>query len=451
MDPYETKISDVLSSQAFLSKHPGSSQLGSDIYSSAANATSEIIQRQRYSGQYVSNANQLGFGAQSSFFLTPGSVMNGLLLSCSVVVPQYTRAPDFWFLSAIDSVELIISGSSSVQSLKINGRSHSDMIMATLDSTKLNLLRQTNAFIDHQASGSLTVNASIPLHLFFSSAEIKSLFPLDSSTLQSQIIVNIRWKQNYHVFSGDATNAVTLPNSFNTLYMRVADEVSISNDFAISNQLRQDSQLVYSIPGSYLQSFSQVVNVSDLASESLVNLTSMPSGNLACILVSMREVQYEGSLGTQTLIQPYVPFETVRVLYNGIELYRADSNEEMLLMNAICTDKDNGVNLQWTNHTAVTAANAPSQYKTSPVLIIPMANEISEVLRERRHENTKDYSGSSIQFHFTVKTGTPYATDTTLVTSKASLASSTGDYRANFTFVNNALYEISQRSVSLEM
>lgn len=451
MDPYETKISDVLSSQAFLAKHPGSSQLGSDVYSSAANSTSEIIQRQRYSGQYVSNANQLGFGAQSSFFLTPGSVMNGLMLSCSVIVPQFTRAPDFWFLHSIESVELIISGSSSVQSLKINGRSHIDMVMATLDSTKLALLRQTNGHINYQSPGTATITSSIPLHLFFSSAEIKSLFPLDTSTLQSQIIVNIRWKQNYNIFSGDGTNAVALPTSFNTLYMRVADQVSISNDFAIASQLRQDPQLVYSIPGTYLQSFSQVVNVSDLASESMVNLTSMPSGNLSAILVSLRETQYEGVSSTQSLIQPYAPFGSVRVLYNGIELYRADSPQEMLLMNAICTDKDNGVNVKWANHLNNTAASVPVLYETSPVLIIPMANEISQVLRDRRHENTKDYSGSSIQFHFTPAAGLPYATDATLVSSNTVFAQSTGDYRVNFTFVNNALYEISQRTVSLEM
>lgn len=451
MDPYETKISDVLASQAFLSKHPGSSQLGSDIYSSAANSTSEIIQRQRYSGQYVSNANQLGFGAQSSFFLTPGSVMNGLMLSCSVIVPQFTRAPDFWFLHAIDSVELIISGSSSVQSLKINGRSHIDMVMATLNSKKLSLLRQTNGHIDHQAVGALTVNASLPLHLFFSSAEIKSLFPLDTSTLQSQIIVNIRWKQNYNIFTGDSANAVTLPSTFNTLYMRVADQVSISNNFAISNQLRSDPSLIYSIPGTYLQSFSQVVNVSDLTSESMVNLTSMPSGNLSAILVSMRETQYEGSPITQALIQPYAPFGTVRVLYNGIELYRVDSPQEMLLTNAICTDKDNGVNVKWVASVSNTVGVAPVLYETSPVLIIPMANEISQVLRDRRSENTKDYSGSSIQFHFTPAAGLPYSTDATLVSSNTSFAQSTGDYRLNFTFINNALYEISQRSVSLEM
>lgn len=451
MDPYETKIGDVLASQAFLAKHPAASQLGSDIYSSAANSVSEIVQRQRYSGQYVSNANQLQFGAQSSFFISPGSVMNQILLSCSVTLPQYTRAPDFWLLNAIESVELVVSGSSSVQSLKINGRSHMDTVMATLDSKKLAILKQTCKFINLQAPGSFTINASIPLHLFFSSAEMKALFPMDTSTLQSQLIVNVRWKQNYQIFSGDGTNPVVLPNGFDTLYMRVGDQVSIQNDFAIANSLRADPDLVYSIPGTYLQSFTQVVDYTSPGVETLVNLTSMPSGNLQCILVSLSNLSREGAQDTQGLIQPWADFGSVRVLYNGIELYRADTKRELILMNSFMTNCDSGVNITWRSHLTNTAATDVVQYEGTPVLIIPMANEISEVLRDRRHENTKDYSGSSIQFFFTPSEGTSYSADTTSVSANTVLSNPTGQYRVNFTFVNSALYEISSRSVSLEM
>lgn len=453
MDPYETKISDVLASQAFLAKHPGQTQLGSDIYSSAANATSEIIQRQRYSGQYVSNANQLQFGSQSTFFLTPGSVMNGIILSAEVSLPRYSRAPDLWLLHAIESVELVISGSSSIQSLKVNGRTHLEMVMATLDSKKLQLLRKACKFIDAQGAG-VTVKASVPLHLFFSSAEMRALFPLDTSTLQSQIIINVRWKQNYQIFSGDDTNAVSLPASFNDLYMRVSDQVQINNNFALSNELRKDPQLIYSLPGTYIQSFSQVVFVSAVggaSSESQVNLTSMPSGQLQCILASVRSIALEGSSGTQTLIRPFADFESVRVVYNGIELYRADSKQEMQLMNACMTDKDNGINFNWTNHQLATASTSVVEYNASPVVIIPFSNEISQVLRDRRHEHTKDYSGSSIQFFFRVSNGVSYANNNNLVTSNLINPNPAGDYRVNFTFVNSALYEVSQQTVSLEM
>ena len=452
MDPYETKISDVLASQNFLQKHPGNSQLGSDVYSSAVNSSSEIIQRQRYSGQYVSNANQLNFGSQSSFFITPGSVMNGIMISASVALPQYARAPDLWLLEAISSVELVISGSSSVQSLKINGRSHMEMVLATLNSNKVQGLKQACPF-QNLAGGGATVNASVPLHLFFSSADIMALFPLDTSTLQSQIIINIRWKQNYEIFSGDATNAVTLPNAFSNLYLRVADQVQISNDFALANQLRQDPSLVYSIPGTYLQSYSEVVNVGSFSTEQQVTLTSMPSGNLQAILCSIREVAKEGSSGTQTLISPYARFSSIRCLYNGIELFRADTPEELALMNCIMTDRDSGVlvNPRSITDNAAGGSGNVGSLQHPPVIIMPFSNEVSKVLRDRRHEHTKDYSGSSIQFYFTVTENVEYYSDTFPITAGDFLAHSTGDYRVNFTFVNNALYEISQRTVALEM
>ena len=451
MDPYDSTLQDVLASKEFLMKHPGASQLGSDIYSSATNAISEIVERQRYSGQYISNANQLSFGSQSTFFLSPGSVMNQLILSCSVNLPQYTRAPDFWFLNAIDSVELVVSGSSSVQSLKINGRSHMDTVMATLDSKKLEVLRQTNKFINLQAPGTFTINGSIPLHLFFSSAEMKALFPIDTSTLQSQLIVNVRWKPSYQVFSGDATNAVVLPSSFSSLYLRVGSQVTINSNFAIANSLKNDPELVYSIPGTYLQSYTQIVDYSGSGIESLVNLTSMPSGNLQCILASLSYLPREGQQDTQGLISPWCDFGSVRVLYNGIELYRADSQQELVLMNSLMTNRDSGININWRTHLTANAVTPVVQYQATPVLIIPMANEISEVLRDRRHENTKDYSGSSIQFFFTPSTGTPYSTDSTPVTANTVDDNPIGQYRVNFTFVNAALYEISQRSVSMEM
>ena len=214
MDPYETKIADVLSSSAFLSRHPAGTQLGSDIYSNSENAVSELMNRQRYTGQYISTTNQLSFNGQSTFFLQPGSVLNQCVISAEISVPQHTRAPDLWLLHAIQSIELQLSGSSSIQSLKISGRSHFDMIKATLDSKKLELLNKSCRFLNVTSPSGATVKASVPLHLFFSSAEMRAVFPLDSSTLQSQVLVNIRWKNNYEFLSGDSVNAVSLPTSF---------------------------------------------------------------------------------------------------------------------------------------------------------------------------------------------------------------------------------------------
>jgi hypothetical protein len=223
-----------------------------------------------------------------------------------------------------------------------------------------------------------------------------AVFPLDTSTLQSQILMNIRWKQPYNIFQGDATNAVVLPSAFDDLYMRVGAQNQISNDFALSQQLRKDNSLVYSIPGSYLQTYSQVQNVAAVGvgvSENQIPLTSQPSGQLQMILMSAQAIADEGQSDTQGLIQPYAQFETLRVLYNGIELYRADSKEEMRLFNCLNTDKDSGIYVKLKANPNNTAGVNVAENVMSSVIIIPFVNETSKVLRERRHEHTKNYSG----------------------------------------------------------
>jgi len=463
MEPFSTRVSDVLASSEFLQRHPGNSMLGSDLYSSASNSTSEIILRQRYSGQYRIDANNLQFGSQSAFFISSGSIMNALIISGAVTLPQYAKCPDLFGLHAIDSCELSISGSSSVQSLKISGRSMLDYLLCSCHSSKVEAMKEANSFVDlKDVPGGRQIRFSIPLHLFFSSPEIVSVFPLDTSTLQSQIILNIRWKQGWNFISGETDHAITLPTQFDFLYMRVVAQNIISNNFALATELKQDSQLIYSLPGTYLQTYSEIQNVAAVGlgvSENQVQLSSQPSGMLQMILVSAQSVAQEGSIGTQTLIQPWAQFETVRVLYNGIELVRFDSAEEGRLFNCIYTDKDSGVHVKLRNQPSNSSTLRAVQLNSPSVYIVPFSNEVSKILRDRRHEHTKNYSGSTIQFFYTMSVGienytqnnpiigSEYHTDASTFT----LAQPTGQYRLNFTFVNSSLYEISSQTVSMTM
>jgi hypothetical protein len=115
------------------------------------------------------------------------------------------------------------------------------------------------------------------------------------------------------------------------------------------------------------------------------------------------------------------------------------------------TEKDNGVFLRWKNHVIATVGAPVRRMKANPVIIIPFANEVSKILRDRRHEHTKDYSGSSLQFYFRVGDAVEYETDTDPISSQDSLANATGNYRVNFTYINAGIYEISQQTVKLEM
>lgn len=443
---FEHKIANTLEAKNVLARHPGQSCIGSDLYSSSVNSISEIQVRQRYTNQYVAAANNLQLGSQSSFFISPGSILGELIITGQLAVVNNTRAADFWGLQLVDSLELILAGTSSIQSLRISGQSMNDIIFSTLDSNKLDLLRKCNAgFI---AGGAINVNFSIPIHLFFSSLEAQALFPIDSSTLKSQMIINVTWKEAYKALSGDGTNSVVLPLSFNRLYMRIAQQVGINNDFSMAEMLKDGA--VYSIPGLYHQTYSQIVSASPVNEASLV-LTSMPSGMLQYMLFSVRKVSEEGSIGTQTLIQPYCGFNSMRILYSGVEIYRFDNRFEGMLTNAAMTNDDNGINVKWRGFLSSALATSLVEYNETVVYVVPIANSVSDIMRKRRTENTRDYSGSSFQVFFTVTPNTPYATNTTPIFSTTSLVNGAEDYRVTVTFANGALYEVTDRSISLEM
>jgi hypothetical protein len=433
--------------------------LGSDLYSSASNSVSEIILRKRMAGHYRVSTNNLSFGAQSSFFIAQGSIMNALVLSGSVVLPIASRAPDLWALHAIDTVELNISGSSSVQSLKISGRSMLDYLLCSCHSSKVQALKASNPFI-HLKTGGATVKFSIPLHLFFSSPEISSVFSLDTSTLNAQIIVNINWKQAWNVFSGDVATAITVPTAFATLNMSVVAQNQISNNFALSTELRKDSELVYSIPGTYLQTFQEIQTVSTTGigvPENSIAVTSQPSGMLQMILLSIQPMAYIGAVGTQTLILPWAQIETLRVNYNGDDIIKWESKEEGRLYNCIYTDRDNGMDVKLRNHytNAVSATDTVVELDTVPVYIIPFGNEISNILRERRSEHTKNFSGSTINVYYTLSAEIAKYSDTLPISgtnqAAGSLVQASGSYRVNLTYVNSALYEINSSTVSMSM
>lgn len=442
----QTTASDILASQTQLARHPASSQLGSDIYSSAANSVSEIVERQRLTASYTSQSNTLNFSSQSTFFIQPGSVIGAMMIAGDIVLPRYARANPLWGLDAIDTIELVVSGSSSIQSQKISGQSHRDYILASYSSNKMLALIEANNQVLLTSAGA-TVKFAFPIHMFFSSLEGKASFPLDTSTLSSQLLVNIRWKPVWKVFSGDATNAVTLPVGFNSLALKVLQQVGLGNNFALSNQMKSDPSLVYSIPSNYLQSFTAIENVANLSVTNSLTLTSMPSGHLQGILISCQEQAYVGTVGTQTLINPWNSFDYLRILYNGQEIYNCSSAQEIALSNASLTDHDVGAASRITLFTTALAAVSVGSYMTNSVAIIPFANDLSDVLRGRRHEHTKSYSGSSLIVEYRIKPQEQYGRDGPF----AFRNSGTGSYALNFTFINAALYEISQRTVSMEM
>jgi hypothetical protein len=116
---------------------------------------------------------------------------------------------------------------------------------------------------------------------------------------------------------------------------------------------------------------------------------------------------------------------------------------------------DDSLSLNYRNFYSTTTSTVPALYYGPYVVVIPMGNEISKILRERRHEHTKDYSGTSLQFFYTLNApGASYFTNSLPVSGGVldyDAPTVPGNYRLTFTFVNAGLIEISQRTVSLQM
>lgn len=448
----DTRISKLYSTSSFIANHPSPVQLGGDIYSSDAHTRSvfELVKRQTYHGRYKSSANSLSFGASSSFYIQPGTIVNQVYLVGKVTFPRYTRAPDMWLLNAIDRMEIQISGSSSIQSLQISGAAHFMAVMAMSTPEKRNAIARACPFIDgNAAGGSQTV--AIPLVLPWSSPELEGAFALDTSTINSQIVINIRWKQSYNVFCGDATNAITVPASFDELYMRLVQVEFLDSSFAMRNELVADPDTHYGVPSLYLQSYEQKKTFTSGVETSL-DLTSIPSGMLQAIVVGVTTDGWQGSSGTQTLLHPFpVNLSKIRLLFNGQELFRYDYENEGLLLELLKDNQGNGTYV-YKDYKATTAGafSAQGGQFTGVNYIIPFSNEISQVLRNQKHENTPSFSGSSLQLFLTVADNQYY--DTTFVASTAlanTLAGAT--YTVNTLYILNSVIDITSRNVSLDM
>jgi hypothetical protein len=459
MANFDTKVEQLLSSSRLLLNHPGSAQLGSDLYSNVHNSQIELIRRQAYHGRYKATANSLTLGGTSSFYLQPGTIFNQIYVAGQLALPRYGRVTDFWMLKAIERIEIIVSGNSSIQSLQLSGEGHFMAAIAMCSNEeKRKALAKASPFEDSYTAA-INVWGACPLVIPWSSPELAGAFALDSSTLQSQIAINIRWKQGYQIVGGDTTAAVTPPAAFSDLYLRAVQVEMLDNQFALSRELASKPNMTYSIPSLYLQSFEQKVTVT-AGTEFSVTLTSMPTGMLQAILLSVVPDGWSGSAGTQTYLHPFgVDMDSIRMLYNGQEIYRFEHRNEGDLLQAL---KEDGGDGEYRVNNSLVLARAGGAYTglqyRHKVYTIPFANEISKVLRERRHEHTQDFSGASLQLYCDIAAAQRVATSIVNEQPAGTVAgngvvnpTAASTYTLTVVYVLNALVEVNQRSVSLEL
>lgn len=468
MADFQQTLNDVLSTSKIFLNYPSKTSLGDDLYSSVQRSEIQVSKRRRFTGKIKVSSNSLSLQGVSTFQLDPGVILGKCYIYGKATFPQHSYGPDGWAWPLIKSVEFKCSGSSSIQNLKVSGRSMFDMIMATTNSKdKRDLLIKTGGRQFHNSSGAASHDFCIPIYMLFSSADSSNTFPFDSATIRSQLAFSLEWEPMYTSVTGtvtyvappgpDVNHAVVLPTSFDELFLRVHNSVELEDKY-LANAMAKAPWSVYSLPALYYQTYQTQCTINSLSDEIQISLTSFPIGMLQCIIFSLIPQAWVGDSTTLTWTHNVLSanLSSLRVLYNGQVLYEVNSQTENELVNCLQDDGGSCVLDQTSSNSTYEYANpatAGLEYNNyqSMLNIIPLGNEISNILRGKCHENLPSYSGSTIQIFFKVSSLGQVYQSGNFEQFPFHLAQPTGVYNLNFTYVLAALVETQNGTMSLQL
>ncbi len=431
----EMQLANVLSSKPVLLANPGQNLLNNSLYSTPHNTKLDLINQLVTRGRLKISTNSLSFGSSSTFQIPPGSFLSDCWLGIEVTTPQYACAPSGWLLNAISRIYYQVSGNSSINNVSLSGASHRDMVLFSCgDTDKRNAILKCSPYIDGTSAGG-TYSAACPLYLPWSSPSQNGLFPIDTSALQSNLVITIEWKPFYQIFSGQTGHAIAGPTSMNSCFFK-ATQVDLLDGYAfkISNAMSMDPMLTYAIPTFLTQTY--VVNQSVTPGvPGSISLSSLPQGQLSYILVSAKPLAWYGSsTTTASLIYPQsVEYTYLRLQHNGQDLIVIDNYYEKQLVDIL---DSNSSGFQYTYQNSTSLASGTSLDYNSSLCVLPLIYDTESAVLEKRYQHCPSYGGSVLIFDFNVA-----------VTSLT--PASAANYVFEFTYVFNAILEIQNKISSL--
>lgn len=431
----EMQLAQVLSSKPVLLSNPGQNLLNNSLYSTVHNTKLDLINQLVTRGRLKISTNSLAFGASSTFQIPPGSFLSDCWLGVGVTLPQYACASSGWLLNAIARIQYQVSGNSSINNVTLSGASHRDMVLFSCgDTDKRNAILNCSPYIDGTAAGG-TYTAACPLYLPWSSPSQDGLFPIDTSTLQSNLVVTIEWKPFYQVFSGQTGHAIAGPTSFDYCYFK-ATQVDLLDGYAfrVSSAMNMDPQLTYAIPTFLTQTY--VVNQSVTpGTPGSISLSSLPQGQLSYILVAAKPASWYGtSATTATLVYPQsVEYTFLRLQHNGQDIIVIDNYYEKQLVDIL---DSNSSGFQYSYNNSASLSSGTSTAYPSSLCVLPLIYDTESAVLEKRYQHCPSYGGSVLIFDFNVA-----------VTSLT--PASAANYVFEFTYVFNAILEVQNKISSL--
>lgn len=426
---FEQEIGSLLSNNPVQLAHPGRSLVATGLYAQPANASVNVVPELNTIGRLKISSNSLSFGSSSQFQIPPQSIDSQFFLHAEVVYARYVHSSSMWLLEMIDQIQYQVSGNSSINNVSLNGASHRDLVLASVDGEEKRLkMFPVGGVVDGNAAGG-TAKATIPLYLPWSSPDRMGAFPIDTSALSSNIVITIRWKQGFNVFNGQNAQTPVLPSAFSSLFLKSFQTDLLNGAFAISRAQSMDRSLSYNIPTYLTQSYVTDVAITP-GTKSTVALSSLPQGQLICIMVSASPASWKGVAAGTTLIQPQsATFDYSRLTHNGQDIYVAESEDEIRCINALAK-KGGSYDYQLSYGDSYTwTANAT---RSSYVMVMPLVYDLESALEDRHHQAVKSYGGSVLQHEVDFASTMPTAT-----------------YTLTYTFVFNAILSITDKVTSM--
>lgn len=384
------------------SLHPGNQVANSGLYCNADNAVNEAVPVEVTRGRFQASANSLTMPGTSAFQIPPSSILSQCWLNASVDTDRYVNAPSGWLLHLVEQVTFSIAGASTLNNVQIDGGTYKSLILTACDNQEKReaILECSGDYLNGNAAALTDQQASIPLWFPWSSPDVDGCWPLDSSTVPGNIIIQIKWKNPYEVFYGTSGQTVTLPVAFNEvgLKAKMMDIVGPSQ-FSVANAQALDQTLPYYIPYLYCSSFSKIETVTS-GTVGIIQLQQIPAGQLVAILIepivaSQVGVPAHSNVVTGgSLIQ-----DLVNLRLTGQDIIKYDSIKEQQLVDTIST---NGNAYRYTTTSGTSYADPSASTYTNAVTVLPLMIDLENVFLYKKTENVPTYGGGILEYRYRI-------------------------------------------------
>ena len=329
----------VLANHEILLAAPGGAKLNS-FYPTPAESTTVIAQSVNNCGQLFVQSNSKRIGGSADFMISTPNIMDVPQLNLSLTVGAYDGAnatersnaylctfQDGWGFDLIERIEVSFA-KSNISNLQLQGHALRDwsLLQCKNEDERKEMMHLAGKAEVWNINSAKKLSASIPISFLFMRAAggVEGGFGIDGRALHGPITFQIHFRTlNYilapaasyydrSVFPSevDAGSGIgttggaafpssillgstgMLPESFDQLELTMRTYQLMDGVFSVAKALEINPSLTYSIPGLWLNTYTQQVNV-DSNGNGSININSIPAGMLQAIIVRARPVNQQ--------------------------------------------------------------------------------------------------------------------------------------------------------------